>query len=373
MVEKRVCVIGAGPAGLAAAREGARLGLTVDLFERSEIGKHIRCGEGFYDSMHLVSMPQAGVCYKVDEALLKVKKEYRVDCREINLWMIDRAEWQKNLAEQARAAGARIFEYTRVTPHDLHNLESKYDWVIDASGIPSITSVRYGFRDYYRRNGAVTVQYVLEGDFSEQGRRLKFLPFPYYQGYFWIFPKSSAIANVGFGYFDPDGEERNLPGRLMWNWLDQLMAREKVTGKVLRKNGGIVPIRMRERLQYGKLLLVGDAAGCASPLHGGGIDAALITGRQAVRWIAGIEGLRNRDFSGEIWRILYPKLEIESRVCQIWKELDQEAVDVAAALIAMNYKEIGFRKWIRYSPWLARNFRIGMRLRRGLTTGRWTN
>ncbi|HHV35726.1 MAG TPA: NAD(P)/FAD-dependent oxidoreductase [Syntrophomonadaceae bacterium] len=373
MRKKRICVIGGGPAGLAAAVEAARLGMDIDVFERSEIGKHIRCAEGFYDSMHLVNKPEVGVRYKVDEALLKVRKEYQVDCRRINLWMIDRAKWQKYFAKRAKAAGARIFENARVTSGDLQGLEAEYDWVIDASGIPSITSVRYGFRNYYRRNGAVTVQYVLEGDFSGQGERLKFLPFPHYKGYFWVFPKSSTIANVGFGYFDPESKERGLPGRLLWERLDQLMVQEKVAGKIIRRTGGIVPIRMREQLQYGKVLLVGDAAGCASPLHGGGIDTALITGRQAVRWIAGAEGIQNQDFSGEIWRVLYPKLEVEMRLCQIWKELDQEAVDVVAALIAQNYKEVGLRRILRYSPRLVRDYRIGKRFRKGLMTGQWAN
>ena len=70
MDKKRVCVIGAGPAGLSAAVEGASWGLKIDLFERCEIGNHIRCAEGFYDSMHLVDKPEVGVRYKVDEALL---------------------------------------------------------------------------------------------------------------------------------------------------------------------------------------------------------------------------------------------------------------------------------------------------------------
>jgi digeranylgeranylglycerophospholipid reductase len=372
MGKKRVCVIGAGPAGLAAAVEGVRLGLEIDLFERSEIGKHISCAEGFYDSMHLVGKPRIGVRYKVDEALLKVEKEYRIDCRKINLWMIDREEWQKDFAAQAKAAGARIFEKTRITSDLLLTLESEYDWIIDASGVPSITSVRYGFRDYYKRNGAVTVQYVLNGDFSAQGERLKFLAFPHYKGYFWVFPKSSTTANVGFGYFDPECKERDFSGKQLWARLDQLMAQERVTGQIIKRTGGVVPIRLREQLQYGKVLLVGDAAGCASPLHGGGIDTALITGREAVRWIAGNEEPEN-SFSKIIWRILSPKLEVERRVCQIWKGLDLGGVDTAAALLAQRYLDIGLTNFIRCFPRLLPEFRTGLSLRRGLMTGKWTN
>ncbi len=372
MGRQRVCVIGAGPAGLSAAVEGARLGLEIDLFERSEIGRHIRCAEGFFDSMHLVDKPKVGMRYKVDEAVLKVKNEYRVDCRKINLWMIDRGEWQQDLAEQARAEGVRIFEKTRITSDQLADLESKYDWIIDASGVPSITSVRYGFRDYYKPNGAVTVQYVIKGDFSSQGKRLKFLAFPHYRGYFWVFPKSSTTANVGLGYFNPECKDRSLSGKQLWARLDQLMVQEKITGQIIKRTGGVVPIRLREQLQYGKILLVGDAAGCASPLHGGGIDTALITGREAVRWIAGNKG-KESSFTDAVWRILSPKLNVEKQVCQIWKGLDLEALDMAAALIAQNYQNIGIMKLIRYSIRLLPKLSTALRFRRGLMTGRWTN
>ena len=175
--------------------------------------------------------------------------------------MIDRGEWQQGIAEQARAEGARIFEKARITSDQLADLESEYDWIIDATGVPSITSVRYGFRDYYKRNGAVTVQYILKGDFTSLGERLKFLAFPHYKGYFWVFPKSSTTANVGLGYFDPECKDRNLSGKQLWARLEQLMAQERITCHIINRTGGIVPIRLREQLQYGKVLLVGDAAG----------------------------------------------------------------------------------------------------------------
>ncbi|MDD2360097.1 MAG: hypothetical protein PHE66_06625 [Syntrophaceticus schinkii] len=44
MGKKRVCVVGGGPADLAAAVEGARLGLSIDLFERGEIGMRFHRG-----------------------------------------------------------------------------------------------------------------------------------------------------------------------------------------------------------------------------------------------------------------------------------------------------------------------------------------
>ena len=43
---------------------------------------------------------------------------------------------------------------------------------------------------------------------------------------------------------------------------------------------------MLDRLIYDNILLVGDAAGLTSPLHGGGIDMAVISGEEAAKSIA---------------------------------------------------------------------------------------
>ena len=67
MGEARIAIVGGGPAGLAAAIEAAGLGLRVDLFERNRVGDHIRCAEGFVDTMHMLEQPGTGMCYKVDE------------------------------------------------------------------------------------------------------------------------------------------------------------------------------------------------------------------------------------------------------------------------------------------------------------------
>jgi digeranylgeranylglycerophospholipid reductase len=364
----RVCVIGGGPAGIAAALEGARLGLDVDLFERNHIGERIRCAEGFYDSLQLLGEPAAGVRFKVDEVILKVNREFRVGCRKINLWMIDRAEWQCYLAEQAKAAGAKIFEKTRITVDDLSKLQESYDWVIDASGVPSLTSLKYGFCNYYKSNSAVAVQYLLKGNFSRQGERLKFVLLPYQEGYFWVFPKDSETANVGFGLFRPQ-DKSSLQGKNLWQKLDQIMAQENVTGEILKKSGGIIPLRMREQLRYGNLLLVGDAAGSVSPLHGEGIDLAVITGRMAAAWIA--RGDVSDDFSQRVWCLFKPKMEVEKRICSIWQGSDRETLDHLAGLVARDFSQLGIWGSLRCLWLFIKNAYTFLRFQSGLTTGKW--
>ena len=290
MGEVRIGIVGGGPAGLAAAIEAAGLGFRVDLFERNRVGDHIRCAEGFVDTMRLLDQPGAGRRFKVDEVLVQVDREYLVRCRGIRA-LDDRP--RRVAAQPGRAgppAGARLYENTRIDRQAWQEMQRDYNWVIDASGAPSLTSLQHGFRDYYRNNSAYTAQYVLEGDFDRLGQRLKFVLFPHYDGYYWIFPKGRdaqgrSTANVGIGLFREG--YANSWGNHLWDELDRLNDQEGIAGKVLRRHGGIVPLRLREQLEYGNVLLVGDAAGCASPLHGGGIDTSFSVGKLAARWIAG--------------------------------------------------------------------------------------
>ncbi len=381
MGEVRIGVVGGGPAGLAAAIEAAGLGLRVDLFERNRVGDHIRCAEGFLDTMHRLDQPGVGRRFKVDEVLLQVDREYLVRCRGIKLWMIDRAEWQRSMAEQARLAGANLYENTRIDRQAWQEMQRDYDWVIDASGAPSLTSLQHGFRDYYRNNSAYTAQYVMEGDFDRLGQRLKFVLFPHYDGYYWIFPKGRdaqgrSTANIGIGLFREG--YANSWGNYLWDELDRLNDQEGVAGKVLRRHGGIVPLRLREQLEYDNVLLVGDAAGCASPLHGGGIDTSFSVGKLAARWIARREGLltdgplhEGKSFSAAVWDLLQPKLRVEEKICSLWSKLDRPALDTVASLSTRDSRQIRLWNALPLCWLMLRHLSTGYRLWAGLTRGRW--
>ncbi len=383
MDKPRVCILGGGPAGLAAAIEAAGLGLAVDLFERNRIGDHIRCAEGFVDTMHRIGQPRTGVRFKVNEAVVQVDREYRVCCQGVPLWMIDRAEWQRGLGEQAASEGVQLHENTRIDCRAFTEIQRNYDWVIDASGAPSLTSLQHGFRDHYRRYSAYTAQYVMEGDFAAFDERLKFVLFPHYEGYYWVFPKGPdsqgrSTANVGIGLF----REGSIGGgsSLLWESLDRLWALEQVEGRVLRRHGGIVPIRLLDRLDYGNVLLVGDAAGCASPLHGGGIDISFSVGRLAARWIAAQTGRlpledplfdSNKSYTSAVWDFLQPKLRVENQIIRLWSQLDRSALDTLVSLTTRDWRQM--RLWSALSiSWLLLKYSgAGLRLWSGLTRGRW--
>jgi len=172
-----------------------------------------------------------------------------------------------------------------------YGMQKEYDWILDASGAPSITSRLYDFSNDYFQEYLLAHQVVLAGDFSALMPRLRFvffsnLPAEFQPAYSWIFPKDALRANVGIVC-----TVRGTLGRDrldLRELLDDVLRKEGLAGAaVLERGSGIAAGRMFERLVYGNIMLVGDAAGLTSPLHGGGIDMACLSGVLAVEALCG--------------------------------------------------------------------------------------
>ncbi|MBP7342865.1 MAG: FAD-dependent oxidoreductase, partial [Syntrophaceae bacterium] len=162
----KIAVIGAGPGGLYAALAAARKNIAVDLFEKRNVGEGIVCGECLFDSLNVMPRPGEGLVRPVDEILLQGRSAYPFPLsRRRPLWMLDRKTWQRDLARRAADLGVRIHENAAVSGERLKQMRKDYDWILDASGAPSVTSRLYGFAREYFRDCLLAHQVVLEGDF----------------------------------------------------------------------------------------------------------------------------------------------------------------------------------------------------------------
>ena len=330
---QKIAIIGGGPAGLTAAIDGAKNGLSVDLFDQFNIGDNIRCAEGFFDTLNMLGEPKTGVRFKVDELEFKVKKNYafRSDDK-TNLWMIDRREWQIGLAEEARALGAAIHENSPINKAKFKELVEEYDYVIDSSGAPSVTSKAYGFNQFYKETSGLTVQYTLLGDFSKYNGEIFCALIERQSGYWWIFPKSDNEANVGLILFKET--DQNL-----WDLLEKIIEKEGLSSYTkTRKLGGICPVVRPEKLVYDNVFLTGDAAGLVSALHGGGIDNACISGKIAIQCI--VSGQVDQ-YENEITKVLGKKLDGETRLANLAYKLNPTILDSIVKLVHRSDKSLG--------------------------------
>jgi len=116
------------------------------------------------------------------------------------------------------------------------------------------------------------VEIVLPG--SREQTEIYFDPL-YRGGYGWLFPKGDT-ANVGVAVNVQMG---GRPGPALEHLLQRLgLSRAAVVGTL----GGAAPVGGAVAgLQVGNILLVGDAAGLAHPITGGGIAPAVISGQMA--------------------------------------------------------------------------------------------
>lgn len=330
---QKIAIIGGGPAGLTAAIEGAESGLDVDLYNQDHIGDNIRCAEGFFDTLNMVGEPKNGVRFKVKDLEFEVKNNYVFPTDgKVNLWMIDRREWQIGLAEEAREKGAEIIENTPISKEKFQKLVQEYDWVIDSSGAPSVTSKVYGFTPFYKEKAGRTVEYVLEGDFSMYDGKIYAALNDQGSGYYWVFPKSEREANVGIIFFKKT--DLNL-----WDELDKIVERLGLSSyEKTRKIGGICPVVQPEKLVYGNVLLTGDAAGLASAFHAGGMDNACISGKTAIQCITNdsIDQYQN-----EINQIVVKKLAGEKRLAKLVYNLTPSILDRLVKTIHDSDKSLG--------------------------------
>ena len=299
----KIAIIGAGPGGLYAALAAAKRNIQVDLFEKRKVGEGIVCGECIFDSLGIMARPGRGLLRPVDEIVLRGRGDFTFPLsRHRKLWMLDRRIWQQDLVNLAASRGVAIHEYAKITKACLRQMQKEYDWILDASGAPSITSRLYQFSGDYFREYILAHQVVLAGDFSALMPRIKVAFFPnlpsaFQPAYYWIFPKDAGRANVGVICTVRDALSKERPD-LKKLLADVLRVEGLTDATVMEKGSGVATSRMLPRLVYDNIILVGDAAGLTSALHGGGIDMACLSGVLAVSAVSegqiGVEGYKGK-------------------------------------------------------------------------------
>jgi len=307
-----VAVVGAGPAGAAAAITAARAGLSVVAVDRASFPRDKCCGDGLttgalrrLERLRLdpTSLPS---WEPVDRARIRTPagREATFPLPEDTTTYaatVRRFELDAALVERARAAGAVVHDGRGVRSADWGAGDRAVDLVLDdgevlrawyviaADGMwspvrkalglaePGYLGDWHAVRQYFRSTGpAARDLYVwFEGDMRP--------------GYAWSFPLPDGRVNAGFGIRRRTGTPT---GSLLRQWQD-LLDRPHISG-VLGPHAEPeapaktwpIPSRIgRTRLVAlaGRVLFAGDAARAADCMTGEGIAQALETGQLAAR------------------------------------------------------------------------------------------
>jgi geranylgeranyl reductase family protein len=322
--EAQVIVVGAGPAGSAAALHLARSGVDVLLLEKGGFPREKVCGDGLTPrGVHqLVTM---GV--DIDAPGWMRSRGMRWVCggRRAHIdWPAlghypdfgltrTRRDFDEILVRHAAAAGARLRTGVKATGPvtdragritgvralagpEQAPVVHRAPLVISAEGASARTALAMGLdrdpgrpmataaRRYYRSPARTHDPYLeLWADLrcSRTGRDLP--------GYGWIFPLGDGRVNVGLGAL-PHRRHGAVDLRASFDqWLARLPQewglREENADSPLRS--AALPMGFNRRPQYRKgLLLVGDSAGMISPWSGEGIAEAMEAAAVAAETVA---------------------------------------------------------------------------------------
>ena len=319
MIETDVLVIGAGPAGSAAARHAALGGADVILIDKkSEIGTPKRCAEGIYDHglkwLGIEPDPQWAV-QRINGGTIISPDKTRLTLDETILpekgYIVERKVFDKYMAMDAARAGAQIMVKTlakSILKDDSDGssiivdceqmgeiIEIKAKIIIAADGPESKVAKAFGINSTIKPQDMMAgVQYEMVGVNCERMDLIELHLGAFANGgYAWVFPKGDDIANVGIG----------IPGnskRPAIEYLNEFIESYPPLNdaKAVELNVGGDPIGgMIEQIYDDNLLVCGDAAGQVDPITGGGIILGMLGGMTAGKVAA--KAIIDKDYSKE--------------------------------------------------------------------------
>jgi len=290
-----VLIVGAGPAGSSCARACAAAGLKTALIDRDTFPRSKPCGGAvseralshldFTLPSEIVEQECFGAQIHYHGRSVKVTKEHRIAV------LVSRDKFDSFLLEKATEAGAQFFSDETCAAVTLHpdSVEVRTDasayqsrYVIGADGVHSV--VAQGIRPRFTREevAVALVSRAPANNGNSDGGLSGHLEMHF------------GIAPMGYGWVFPHRGYRSVGIMAMssksFRHQDALSAFSRGLGIPLKDVcGHLIPRGgIKRRIQSGRILLAGDAAGFADPFHGEGISYAILSGKLAAKAVSDI-------------------------------------------------------------------------------------
>lgn len=351
VTERDVIVVGAGPAGAAAATALAQKGYDVLLLDRHQFPRDKTCGDavpaGAIELLWRLGMREKvekaverGELYPLDGMLLvsprghELHAKFAHGAQGSDSYVAPRIYFDALIQEHAVASGAEFCQAQAKAPivenGKVVGVRAQFNGsvkeirarlVVGADGVTSAIArnLRPKQEQHVDAHRAVALRAYIE-DIEEFPHEVEFYLYKnILPGYAWIFPTGKNKANIGLGMRLDHFRKRKYSLEKM---LQDFLAMPTIKKRLLR--GGQLRDVSTWQLNFGSqkhmqhvfdgAILVGDAAGFINPLTGGGIHNALVSAELAAQ-IAD-EALKADDVSRS-------KMQIYEQLCHehMWESM----------------------------------------------------
>lgn len=326
-------IVGAGPAGSAAAFTAAARGVSVLLLEEhSQIGTPLACAEGLSRSTikdYLDIQPE-WIAQQLSGSIIRNPRgaEFTIQYPGVG-WVLDRKKFDPGLAKIAVQRGTVLKKSVKaigIHDNDVVVRENgsqntyHFKYIIGADGVASKIGVWLGIDTRLRVDEIeVCAEYrlsniVVNPEYAYLIFGSKYAP----GGYAWIFPKSKTSANVGLG-LSPH-KTRDSAKSLLDRWLKHEFSGASIEERIF----GGVPAKILKRFSGRNFCLIGDAGRFTDPLSGAGIANGIKSGIIAGRNVARILKGQKSHLEGEMKAEILDEIKWHHRVRNVYLKLTDD-------------------------------------------------
>jgi len=311
MHEKRqkIIIVGAGPVGCYLAQLLTKAGIKPLLIEEhKEIGRPVHCaglvGRKVFEDAQL-PLPKDCVLNTINGAIIYIGKEIIPIHRKEVAYVIDREKFDKKLGKglqinfESRFLGLEKENNHYLIETDRGSIEA--DIVIGADGARSAVRefVTEQHMDYLKG-----VQFRMKLKMAEPDMVEVYLKKPYF---YWIIPERDNVVRIGVLSKNP------------YHDLLSFIQERKLSGEVLEKFAGIVPLAYFKPLVKDGIFLVGDSASQVKPLSYGGI----YMGMRAAEILADcIINDENEKYSARWFKKFGKEIEVSLKARKVFSQLN---------------------------------------------------
>ena len=312
-----VIIIGAGPAGLAAAASLSGSGINVLILEKGSFPRQKVCGGGLgIRSVNALNriLPKIGGCFNDIPGITAIRgiHVYAPDNQSHILktssieklagYTIERELFDQYLVDLVKKTkGVQFLENHEVdelsTDEDGirlkgENFDFRAPMVIIADGAHSHLAQQLTGIGFDKDKDAVAVRGIFKNTkLPDEEKLIEFFFFEeIFPGYLWIFPLDDNTSNVGLYIplkFATEADKNYK--RLLFDLIDEKsVLADRFQDAVIADDieGGIIPLGKLDLSYSGDhFLIAGDAASLVDPLAGEGIGNALLSGEKAAEQI----------------------------------------------------------------------------------------